>query len=307
MSILAFESGGTKLVALLADDSGKLLQRGKALRHSGQTAAETLKELCRLGHSLLSNAPSRLRGIGYGFGGPVSRATKRPLISYSESGWDQINPVRYFEENFEVPAFIENDCNSAALGEALYGAGRGSDTVFYATLGTGCGGGLVHRGEIVALADNGEAEFGHIVLDPQGPACACGNFGCVEAFCSGPAIAAQAQTLYGGRFSDSKAVLQAFLEGDPDATVIVEEICEHLGHGLGIVATLFNPDVMIIGGGVAQTGEPLLERIRHHARRHTFGMFRDRARVVASVLGEDAVCQGAAAYAAQRLERESKA
>src|SRR5256712_8911249 len=182
MSILAFESGGTKLVAALADDSGRLLQGSRSLRRPSQTAAETLQELCQLADSLLSSAPTSPRAVGYGFGGPVSRATKRPLISYSESGWNHVDPVGHFYRHFGVPAFIENDCNSAALGEALFGVGRGSSTVFYVTVGTGCGGGLVHEGKIVALADNGEAEFGHMVLDPEGPACACGSFGCLEAF-----------------------------------------------------------------------------------------------------------------------------
>lgn len=306
MSILAFESGGTKLVAALADDSGRLLQRSRCLRRAEQTAAETLDELRQLAESLLPSTPDPLRAVGYGFGGPVSRVTMRPLISFTESGWNQVDPVNYFRGQFGVPAFIENDSNSAALGEALFGAGRGASTVFYVTVGTGCGGGLIHEGRIVALADTGEAEFGHMVLDPEGPACACGNFGCVETFCSGPAIAARAREICGDRFADARAVLDAFLHGDTAAVNIVDEVCERLGQGLGITASLFNPDIIVVGGGVAQAGEPLLERLRYHARRHTFGMFRDRARIVPSLLGEDAVCQGAAAYAMQRLEESTE-
>src|SRR5690606_10340857 len=87
-----------------------------------------------------------------------------------------------------VPAAIENDCKLAALAEAVLGAGRGADTVFYVTIGTGIGGGLVHRGELVALSPLGEAEIGHVIVDPDGPECACGNRGCLEALCAGPSL-----------------------------------------------------------------------------------------------------------------------
>ncbi|MGI8786039.1 MAG: ROK family protein [Acidobacteriota bacterium] len=297
MLTLSFESGGTKLVAALSDESGCLIDRAKTTRRPDQSAAETLDELCVLGEGLAQRSATPPEVIGYGFGGPVSRQSNRPLQSFSERGWDLVDPAEILRKRFGVSAFLENDCNAAALGEALFGAGRGRQTVFYITLGTGCGGGLIHRQRIVDFGDSGEAEFGHIVLDPQGPACPCGSRGCLETYCSGPAISRQALELFGDSYADARAVLQAFLQHDECAARLVDQVAQRLGHGLGIALSLFNPDIVVIGGGVASAGEPLLELIRRHTLGHTFGPFRQRAPIVGSSLGEDAVCLGAAAHA----------
>ena len=302
MAILAFESGGTKLVAGIADDSGKIFQTQKKIRKPDQTAPETLKEICVLGSELQEQVKTSIKAVGYGFGGPVSRLTGRPVRSYSESGWEDIDLPAALRDYFGVDAFVENDCNVAALGEALHGAGRGMRTVFYITIGTGCGGGLVHQGRILQLGEHGEAEIGHLILDPDGPTCACGNSGCLEVFCSGPAIARRARQLYGNLFPDARSVIQEFINKNPVAVTLMEEFCWRLGQGVGSVATLFNPDIIVIGGGICSAGEPMAELVRYHARRYTFTPFKNRGQVMFSQLGENAVCQGAAAYARQRLE-----
>ncbi|HEY2933758.1 MAG TPA: ROK family protein [Acidobacteriota bacterium] len=302
MAILAFESGGTKLMAGIADDSGKLFQIKKTLRRPEQTASETLKELCALGSELQEEVKASIEVVGYGFGGPVSRVTGRPVRSYSETGWEDVDLSATLQRHFSVPVFVENDCNAAALGEALYGAGRAARTVFYMTLGTGCGGGVAHQGRILQLGEQGEAEIGHLVLDSNGPACACGNYGCLEAFCSGPAIARRARQLYGDLFPDAQSVIQEFVKHNPVAVTLMEEFCWRLGQGIAMVSTLFNPDVIVLGGGISTAGEPLAELVRYHVRRYVFAPFKNRAQIVISKLGESAVCQGAAAYARQRLK-----
>ena len=158
MNILCFESGGTKLVAAVTDSEGFILDKKIHLRKREQRASETLEDLVRLGRSLLKAKP--VGAIGFGFGGTVDRTTGEPTTCFHEDGWEEVRTRQYLEKAFGVPVYIENDCNLAALAESRIGHGIVSGTVFYMTIGTGIGGGIVHDGLLLETGVFGEGEIG---------------------------------------------------------------------------------------------------------------------------------------------------
>ncbi len=306
---LVFETGGTKLVAGVAGPDGRLLDRRVTARTAEWRAPESLASLLVLGRNLRAEHEergARFAAIGVGFGGGVDRARKHPLPCLHEDGWEDIDVVGAFESAFNLPVALENDCKTAALGEALFGAGQGAASVLYVTLGTGVGGGLVREGRIVELSSHGEAEIGHVHVMPDGPACACGGAGCVEALTSGPGIVGLAEWLakrdpalarQAERPFRPEGLFAAWREGDRFAEAVVEIAARGLAAGLAASVNLLAPERVVIGGGVGTGNPDYLERVEELAQPLVVPYFRERWSMLPSSLGTDAVCQGAAALA----------
>ena len=288
---LVFETGGTKLVAAIADGEARLIETAILRRGPEDRAEQSLTRLIEAGRGLCGDA--RLAGIGFGYGGAVNRAARRPMVCLHEAGWEDLDPVTLLESEFQVPAAIENDCKLAALAEATLGAGRGAETVFYVTIGTGIGGGLVHQGSIVALSPLGEAEIGHLVVDPDGPVCDCGNRGCLEALCSGPNL----PRLYSGGHASSQELFALAAAGDATAIAAVDRAAAYLGQAFSMVANLICPDVIVVGGGLGSAYPDFLALIEEKTRARTVPYFRERVRLAPSGLRELTVTQGAALLA----------
>jgi glucokinase len=288
---LVFETGGTKLVAALADAEAQLLETRILRRNPADRAEQSFARLIEAGRELASGL--RLSGIGFGYGGAVDRAARRPLICLHEPGWEDLDPITRLEEEFRTPAAIENDCKLAALAEATLGAGRGAETVFYVTIGTGIGAGLVHRGSIVALSPLGEAEIGHVIVDPDGPECDCGNRGCLEALCSGPNL----PRLYAGSPATSQEIFDLAERGDPAAAAALERAADYLAAAFSMVANLMCPDVIVVGGGLGGVHPGFLQTVEAKTRSRTVPYFQRRVRVTPSALREQVVAQGAALMA----------
>jgi len=184
---LVFETGGAKLVAGVAGPGGRLIETEKIYREPADRARKSFARLTELGRALFEKRQTdgaRFRAVGFGFGGTVYREARKPHRCLHEQGWEELDVAAALEKEFGIPVFIENDCKLAALAEAHFGAGKGCHTVFYVTLGTGVGGGIVRGGRIQAFSDIGEAEIGHVVVEPEGLPCWCGGRGCVESVCS---------------------------------------------------------------------------------------------------------------------------
>ena len=269
---LVFETGGTKLVVGAAGPDGRLVDRRVGRRRPQARAPESLARLIELGRELLTEHESRgaaFAAIGVGFGGGVDRAARRPLPCLHEEGWEDIDIAwTRSTSEFNLPVALENDCKAAALGEALFGAGAGAESVLYVTLGTGVGGGLVKGGRIVELSPRGEVEIGHVCVLPDGPACACGGAGCVEALTSGPGIAGLARWLAESDPSRDdgavppatpEEVFAAWREGDGFAGAVVETAARGLAAGLSAAVNLLAPACVVLGGGVA-AGNPDYQR-----------------------------------------------
>lgn len=298
--VLAFESGGTKLVASLFDWQGDLVRQVRVARLRENRAADTMRELIMAGRRLRVQAEAEgmaVVAVGFGYGGLVRRESQSAYLCLHEEGWGDVDAEAMLREAFGVPVFIENDCKVAALAEALKGAGRGAAAVFYATIGTGVGGGLVRQGRIAALHDGGEAEIGHLIAEVDGPECGCGGRGCVEALCAGPGMAA----LGWPRYQSTPAIFDAWQRGESEATAIVERCAGHMARALGAVMALLHPTRIVLGGGVASGNPRYVERIATLARPLVVSYFRDEFEVRVAELGEAVVGQGAALLAIQRM------
>jgi glucokinase len=294
------EIGGTKLQLVLGDGAGHIAERRKldvrAVRGARGIRAQLRRALPRLlrGHAI--------RAVGVGFGGPVDWRTGKICRSHQIEGWSEFDLGGWLRELAGAPVVVDNDANVAALGEAKHGAGRGFDPVFYVTLGSGVGGGLVTHGGIYHGAAPGEAEIGHVRLDRRGTI--------VEARCSGWAVDARIRALKNrapssalARWaaaspgSEARHLPAALHQGDAAARRILQETAEDLAFGLSHVVHLFHPQIIVIGGGLARVGEPLRAAVEAALRRFTMQAFAPGPRVALAALGEDAVPVGALALA----------
>lgn len=319
---LAFETGGTKLVAGVAGTDLRLLETRTIYREPADDARDSLRRLIDLGHELKkAHEASGLtfRGCGLGFGGYVRRSDRRPLANLHEPGWGELDVANLLEAEFSIPASVENDCKLAALAEAHFGAGRGQRTVFYMTLGTGVGGGIVRDLRIVEMSDVGEAEIGHVVVLPGGPLCACRNRGCVEAVCSGPGlrelakwVAANEPGLLGATEVQARAagvssedLMAAWRAGDPFATHVIKKAAGCLASAVAATINLLAPNVFVIGGGVASGNPSFVDLVRERTAPLVAPCFRGNYEVLLSLLGDQVVTQGAAILASRHTHPDA--
>ena len=301
MRILCFESGGTKLVASLANLEGRLTETSVEARSPGQNAEDTLNQLTGMGRKILGGRA--VSAIGFGFGGTVRRSDRRPTLCFHEDGWQATDAGEILANRFGVPVLIENDCKLAALAEAWQNQPPPSGSLLYLTIGTGIGAGVVRNGYLVELGNLGEAELGHVVVEPDGLTCGCGNRGCLEAYCSGPGLRSLAHQLTGSAI-DPVTLMAGYLRGGRRERRIVEQAAEYLGRVLGTAVNLFAPEQIVLGGGVMTGNDPFLELIRDRTSPYAFPPFwSDVRQFRLSRLGPNVVCQGAAIYVLQQHGR----
>jgi glucokinase len=216
-----------------------------------------------------------------------------------------------------LPVFVDNDANVAALAEHLYGAAKGADSAVMLTIGTGIGGGLILGGEVYRGSTGAGAELGHTVIDLDGPPCQgnCPGRGCIETLASGTALGREARAAAerepgsalarmqaDGRPIDGRTVTEAALDGDDTARAVFDLVGSRLGVALASFANIFEPEVIVIGGGVIAAGDVLLDPARRELEARALPPM-NRTPVVAAELGEDAGMIGAAAMARIELDR----
>ncbi len=215
---------------------------------------------------------------GIGFGGPVDFPTQTVTLSTHVGGWSGFPLVSRIREQFHVPVTMDNDANVGALGEALYGVGRGARPMFYMTLSTGIGGGIVLDDSTVYRgADSYAGELGHMTLRPDGPECLCGSHGCFERLCCGMWL----ERDYG---KSAKDLMR-------DAA-FVERYVVFLAQGLKAAVMILNPARIVIGGGIAKAGDALFVPLRAELRRQVTSWSRARLDVVPAGLRDDSVLYG---------------
>jgi glucokinase len=280
---LGVDIGGTKVAAGLVDASGKIICKGRAPMNAHGTAEEGLASVfaamddaLKAGRAALANL--QIAGIGICSPGPLDPRTGVVINPPNLPCWRNFPLADEVSRKRGVRVLVENDANAAGLAEFLWGAGSGYRNVFYATLGTGIGTGLVMDGRIYNGRTGAATEGGHVTIDYRGPKCGCGKFGCIEAFASGPAIAARAQLvvatagprgaklieLAGGKADaiHSEHVAAAWRAGDPLATEILAERMDLLTIWLGNIIDLLEPDVIVFGGGIGQLASEWFGHIR---------------------------------------------
>ncbi len=317
---LALDFGGTKLaVGLVNWRNGAVLRQARCSTAGERGAHGQIADMLALqrGLSLSPGESGAIRAIGVSFGGPVDAATGVVVHSHHVEGWNGLPLAGRLQEALGWPVLIENDANAVALGEYRYGAGRGARDLVYITISTGIGGGIVLDGRLWRGHHGLAGEIGHMVISPGGPLCTCGNRGCLEAFASGLSIAQRAREglaigALGPRLLalangdpaaiDAEMVFQAARDGDALAAATVALAAEDLGLAIAMLASLVDPERVILGGGVAKAGEQLLAPVRKAFRRYAFPMLVDSVSIVQAVALDEGGLLGAAALVAQGAE-----
>jgi glucokinase len=303
---IGIEIGGTKLQIVLGNQLAEITQRrrfdvvksdgGEGIRRQ---IASALPEL--LNHQKIS-------GVGVGFGGPVDWRTGKICCSHQIEGWSDFEFGQWLQTITGAPVRIDNDANTACLAEALKGAGRASNPVFYVTMGSGVGGGLVVNEQIYHGAIPGEAEIGHVRLEKTGRI--------VEESCSGWAVDKKIregiqkhpesilrQMISSKRGAEAQFLRPALESHDPLATEILQETAEDLAFGLSHVTHLAHPQVIVLGGGLSLVGEKLREAVQHHLSRFIMHAFAPGPEIRLAALGEDVVPVGALLLAANAASK----
>jgi glucokinase len=316
---LGIEIGGTKLQLGIGDGLGHLAALIRRTVQPEEGAAGILRQIKEALPTLLKEArlaAQDLRGMAYGFGGPVDDTTQRVIKSHQVQGWDDFPLARWSEDVFGLRCALGNDCDVAALAEALLGAGRGLDPVFYVTVGSGIGGGLVIAGEIYRGGGRGAAEIGHLRLRGAHVCPRTGNlaeWGPLEDFASGWAIqrwaehrlrspAGQTSRLHTAQRRTVPMIGDAARQGDPLAREILDHALDYLAWGICQAVALLAPRCIVIGGGVSLLGEDLFfAPLRERIAESVFRPFADTFVIVPAALGEEVVVHGALALAARRF------
>jgi glucokinase len=274
---LAIDVGGTKFSIAVFD--GEQMVRRETRRTDAEGGRDwMLEQISAIARAWQTETPADRCGIG--FGGPVIFKEQRVALSTHVGGWRDTRLTEWVRDLLGVPAIMDNDANTGALGEARFGAGRGYSPLFYMTLSTGIGGGIYDEGRIWRGADSYGGEIGHLTIRPDGPRCLCGWYGCFERMCGGLWLQ-----------SDHGKTAEELMR-DPS---FVSRYVVDLALGLKACIMLLNPARIVIGGGIAKAGDRLFGPLRAELRRQITDWSGARIDVVPAALGDYSVLYGALA------------
>jgi glucokinase len=313
--IIGVDIGGTNLcVGLVPWEGGEPLALRRLPTHAaggGEAVVGRVVEMIRSSMAEVLGStgapPEAVAGVGIGSPGPLDRSTG-VVITTPNLGWRNFPLRDLVTDRIQLPATLDNDANCATYGEWWLGAGQGVDTLVGMTLGTGIGGGIILNGEIFHGVSDAAGEIGHMTINFAGRRCKCGNYGCLEAYASGPNIAARAvEGIEAGAASllvemvegeldalTAAHVSEAALAGDVYAHEVILETAKLLGVGVANIINALNPGAVVIAGGVTRAGDLLFEPIRAEVRRRAFRPAAEACRILAARLPETAGVIGAA-------------
>jgi glucokinase len=279
MTTLAIDIGGTKF-SVAAFEGERMTRRESRSTDKEGGRDWMLGQIEAVAREWMRDL--RFERCGIGFGGPLNYRTQRIACSTHVGGWKDFLLSAYLQERLGVPVVMDNDANVGAMGEAVYGAGKGCDPLFYMTVSTGIGGGIWSGGEVWRGIDSYAGEIGHVPVRPDGPVCLCGARGCFERMCSG-------LSLERDHGKSAKELLR-----DPE---FVRRYVVDLGLGLKTCIMLLNPERIVIGGGISKAGDALFVPLREELRRQITDWSGARIDVAPAALADDSVLWGALALA----------
>lgn len=305
---IGVDVGGTNIKIALVDLKGEIISSNKVPTRAEMGYEYTINTMKQAIADLMKETKTNkdmIEGIGFGFPGQIDYKNGIVKNAPNIPGWVDVPIAEVIEKEFQIPTRVDNDVRCAALGELNYGAGVGCENLICITVGTGIGSGLIVNGKLVRGASNAAGELGHIKLQmTDGPLCGCGDFGCLEAFASGPAIVSMAEEyIKGGKSTKYRElanpditpyiVSEAAKQGDAVAARIFTIIGEYIGIGLASVVNLLNPEKIIIGGGVADAGDVLLNPIKEMIQKRAMKIAASTVQIVPAKLGNNAGVIGA--------------
>ncbi|AWP27167.1 MULTISPECIES: ROK family protein [unclassified Paenibacillus] len=303
--VVGVDLGGTKIAAALFDSEGQLLNREQMETAGAQTAEEVVGRITAMIRSVSGGHP--LRGVGMASPGTVNSREGIVIHGTNLPEWTNVPLKAWMERELHTEVQVLNDANAAAWGEYVRGAGRGSTNMVYVTLSTGIGSGIVLDGKLFLGSNSFAGELGHHIIDPSGPRCNCGSHGCWEVFASGTAIGHAASQRMLDQPSvirelaaadggvNAKHVFEAKRLQDPVAVEVIDRAIYYMALGLVNVIHSFNPDRLVIGGGVSRAGELLFPQLREMTDKLVMPSYLGTYEIVPAGLRDDVGLVGAAA------------
>ena len=294
---LGLDVGGTNLAAAIYDNDYRQLAHRSIPAGADRTWQAITGDMAAVSLAAIKDAGIDIRDVEcWGIGMPSCIDTRTGLlVNAHQFGWKNVPIREWLEPLLPLPVRIENDANCAAYGEALAGAAKGRSDVVMLTLGTGVGSGIIIDGHIFKGSDGMGAEIGHSTLVWGGRTCACGRKGCIEAYCSATALIARGKEILGDACTNAKYIFSLAKDGNGKAMELIDEYAEYLAASLASVVTVFRPEILILGGGVADAGEFLLDKVNALLPEDTYnGVSTGVPPVVRAALGNDAGLIGAA-------------
>ncbi len=303
--------GGTNIKFGIFDEKGKILYREHKPTMSEKGPQALLHLIANIGERLLYHAAEEDFEIRYlGVGSPGAVNTKNGTVvgpCPNIEGWTGTEIGKALFERLNVPVFVDNDVNSMALAEYKFGAAQGKKNVVCLTVGTGIGGAFLYNGEIMHGSNYTGGELGHMTINFEGPLCACGNKGCLEAYCSSKHIIRRVKEKLKDKmtpvFKDVlksnidnlsiKKLFAALKRGDDVAIEVIAETASYLGIGLAGIVNLLNPEIVVIGGGITDGSLKFVEMVSDELNKHAFSSATEKLQVVKASLGNDAGFIGA--------------
>jgi glucokinase len=301
--VLALDIGGTKLAAGVVDGEGAVRSFLVTPTRREEGPGPVLDRLWALGRRAVQESSlewSEVSAVGIGCGGPLDAARGVLIAPPHLPGWRDIPIASLAAGEYERPVVLENDATAAAAGEHRWGAGAGTDDMIYLTVSTGVGGGVVLGGRLFRGSTGNGGELGHVTVDWRGRPCrGCGRRGCLEAYVSGTSIAERAREA-GLDVDSAEEVARLARENDALAARVWDETTEALACGITSIVNLFEPELVVVGGGVTRSGEQLLAPVREQVAAGTMKPAGDGVSIVVSALGDRVGVVGAAAIVYDR-------
>jgi glucokinase len=318
--VIGIDLGGTKIYAAVVDKKGRILGSARKRTKAEQGFDMTIQRMATCVEQAVAAAGvgmDEIAAVGVGSPGPLDLKKGR-IIETPNLKWKDAPLKADLKKHLQRPVAIDNDGNVGLLGEYAYGAGHGSQDMVGLFIGTGIGGGVIINGELLHGFNENAAELGHMILNPDGPVCGCGNHGCLEAFASRLAIereirqavaAGVPSAILDGHENPeamlrSKRLSEAYSANDQAVVQAIERSATYVGYGVASLLNIFNPEVVVIGGGVVEAiGKPYVEIVQRVAEKNVFQVALRNVRIVAAELGDDSAVLGAAELAWRKIAK----
>lgn len=306
--VIGIDLGGTKICGAVASFEGDIVSKYTIPTKAEDGEEAVLERIITVIEKIIEESTvdkDKIVSIGIGSPGPLD-AKEGKILTTPNLPFKNFNIVKPIKDKFNIPVYLDNDANAAAIGEYVFGAGKGTNNMVFITVSTGIGGGAVLNGKIYRGNTCNALEIGHSTIDKDGPRCNCGNYGCAEALASGTAIArfareaveiGQTTSLSSYEKITSYEVFKEAEKGDSVAVNILNKSLNYLGICVANVITSFDPEMVIIGGGVSKGGAIVFDKIKAVVQERCFKAMWENTKIVPAALGTDAGVIGAVALA----------
>ncbi len=301
--------GGTNIQFCILDNYGNISEFFTLPTEADKGRKHILKNLYRGANEILSkNKHLKFKGIGVGSPGLINISGKVVTGAENLPGWNGTNIKKFLEKKAGLPVYVENDVTALALGEAKFGAGKNYNNIICLAFGTGLGGGIVINKKIYRGKYGYAGEFGHIVVNPNGPKCSCGNKGCLETYASTVGLKRIVREKLKNKKNSKlikladnnikkitpKLLFDEYKKKNKDAVEIINEMGYYLGIGISIFTNIFDPDIIILAGGISKAGNPLIDLILKYSYTHALKFYKDKINIKISKFKDKAGVIGTA-------------